>query len=279
MISKKSSVGVVCVIVCLVMSLRSADCAAYRFVDIGDPYPPFCAQQFHGKQECSSSYENTILVLSFFTLDQTRSQKVLLDLQDLSIKYANVSFVGILSGEADLQALDEFLETHKIEISILLDPDRKIYGDFGVFMYPSTGIFSQDKRLKYYLPARRINFKTHVDGYIRFLREDISEGELEKIIHPVADTTDPNYKKAENYYNFARVLFEQGKFDQAKKLLESSINASELYAPSYALYGSIHIEEKEYQLGLDKFEAALSIDSELEEAKIGKQICLDNLKE
>ena len=154
-----------CVIVCIVMTVGSADCAAYRFINIGDLYPPFCAQQFHRKQECSSSYENKILVLSFFTLPQTKSQKVLLDLQDLSIKYANVSFVGILSGEADLQALDEFLETNKIEIPILLDPDRKIYGDFGVFMYPSTGIFSQDKRLKYYLPARRINFKTHVDGY------------------------------------------------------------------------------------------------------------------
>ena len=39
----------------------------------------------------------------------------------------------------------------------------------------------------------------------------------------------------------------------------------------------IYLEEKEYQLGLDKFEAALDIDPDLEEAKTGKQICLENL--
>jgi len=267
------------VVLFVLMDVGLADCMAYRFVDIGDPYPPFCAQQFHGDQVCSDSYENKILIISFFTLNQMNSQKVLIDLQDIYNEYRekNVSIVGILSGEADLQALDEFLKTNKLNVPILLDPDRQIYGDFGVFLYPATGIFARDKTLKYYLPARRINFKKHVDGYIRFLLEEISESDLEKIIHPSVDKTDPNYKKAENYYNFARIYFDKGKFEKAKELLESSIKTHDKYALAYSLYGYIYIQEKEYQLGLEQFELALTIDPDLKEAKTGKQTCLDNL--
>ena len=100
-------------IFCILMSAGSADCMAYRSVDIGDPYPPFCARQFNGEQVCSSSYENSIVIISFFTLHQMNSQKVLLDLQDMSKEYGgkNVSILGILSGEADPQTLDEFLTT------------------------------------------------------------------------------------------------------------------------------------------------------------------------
>lgn len=267
------------VIVFVLLSAASADCKAFRFVDVGDPYPQFCAQQFHADQVCSSSYEKKIAVISFFKLNQSNSQKVLIDLQELHTKHGgkNVSIVGILSGEAESQALDEFLKTNKITFPILLDQNRQVYGAFGVFVYPATGIFGGDKILKYYLPARRMNFKKHVDGYTRFLLKEISESELEKIIHPPVDKTDPKHKKAENYYNFAKVYFKQGKFEKARELLDSAIEAYDKHAPSYSLYGHIYIQEKEYQLGLEKFENALSIDPELEEAKTGKQICLDNL--
>jgi len=270
-----------CALAIFIASASSADCAAYRFVDIGDPYPAFCAQQFQGDRVCSEKYEDTILVLTFFTLQQTSSEKVMNDLQEVAVRYQgkDLSVIGILSGEADLQGLDEFVRAHTLTFPILLDPDRRVYGDFGVFLYPATGIFARDKSLRYYLPARRINFDKHVDGYVRFLLEEISDSELEAILHPPQDTTDPNYKKAENYHNFARVYYKKGKLDKVKELLELSIQAYKNYALAYSLYGYVYIQEEAYEQGLEQFELALEIEPELQEALEGRQICLHNMSQ
>jgi peroxiredoxin len=265
----------------LIIGVSSAECDAYRFVEVGAPYPPFCAQQFKGKRICSNRFDdNKVVIICFFTLGQVRSQKALIDLQDIYAKYVekSVSVVGIVSGKADLQTLGKFLEVNGITFPILLDPERQIYGDFGVFVYPSTGIFAQNGKLQYYLPARRVNFKRRVEGYTRFLLGEISEGELDEIIRPPTDRVDPGYKKAENYYNFAKIYFKQGKLGKAKRLLDLSIESYDRYALSYSLYGQIHLREKAYRLGLEKFELALAIDPDLQEALTGRQLCLENLK-
>lgn len=263
----------------LFVSVSSADSNAYRFVNVGDPYPPFCAEQFRGIRVCSDSYDNRIVVISFFSLNQTASQKVLRDLQEVYVKLTgkNVSVLGILSEDADPQMIEAFLTENKITFPILLDKDRQIYGSFGVFVYPSTGIFSEDKKLRYYLPSEKVNYKECIERYVRFLLKEISESELEAIIHPAADYTASNVKQAENYYNFAKIYFDRGKFDKATKLLDSALAANSHYALAYSLYGYLHIQRQEYQLGLEKFKFALGIDPNLEEAQKGMQICLDNL--
>ncbi len=267
------------IVLFLLASTNSADCAAYRFVDIGEPYPAFCAQQFQGEQICSEQYENTVLVVTFFTLPQSNSEKALRDLQEIALRHQGkkLAVVGILSGEADLHALDEFIRAQALTIPILLDPDRRVYGDFGVFLYPATGIFDRNGILRYYLPAYRINFNKHMDGYVRFLLGEIAQNELETILHPPVDTTAPNVKKAESYCNFAKIYFKKGDLKKVKELLELSFQASDTYAPAHALYGHVYIQEQEYRLGLEQFEMALELDPDLQEALEGRQFCLDNV--
>lgn len=263
----------------IAINASSADCLAYRFVDIGDSYPSFCAKQRNGNRICSSVYDNTIMVISFFRLHQNHSQKMLRDLEKINLAFTNknVTVLGIVSGEIDLQELDKLIRINNVTFPILLDPDRKIYGSFGVFVYPSTGVFSKDNRLQYYLPGRSVNAYKHLEGYIRFLLGEISSYDLDKMINPQVDKVSEEYKKSENYYNFARIYFKKGKLEKAKELLDLSISHYNKYALSYSLYGYIHIQEKQYQLGLEKFQLALRIDPDLQEAKAGKQICVDKL--
>ncbi|RMF88111.1 MAG: tetratricopeptide repeat protein [Nitrospinota bacterium] len=253
---------------------------AYRFVDIGDPYPAFCAQQLGGGELCSDRYADQIVIITFVKPDQRYSQETLIDLQSIQQRYAQkqVAVLAIVSGTVDKAALTRFVKEQGISFPLVLDPDRKIYGQFGVFVYPSTGIFGPDTRLKYYLPARRINFRQHVEGYVRFLRGEISAEELEQIIHPVVAKTDARYKKAEEYYNFARIYFRQGKLDQARRILDLALKSSAEYAPAYSLYGYIYLQKGAYQQALEKFELALSIDPQLAEAQAGRERCLEKLQ-
>ncbi|MCK5516071.1 MAG: redoxin domain-containing protein [Desulfobulbaceae bacterium] len=270
---------IIVIIVTLLAGGASAEVMALRNVDIGDPSPPFCAKQLGGSEICSSKYKDTILVASFIRLDQKKSEKIMLNLQDLHTRYGagGVSFIGIFSGDVDRQEVVAFVDKTRITFPLLLDEERDIYGGYGVIAYPTTVVFGRDGKMEYLFGSNTINIRKRVEGCIRFLLDEIEEGELEKIMHPVVEKISPERAKAERYYNFAKNYFGRRQFSKAKKMLESSLERYSEHALSYSLYGYILIEEENYTSCLEQFELALKLDPGLEEAKTGKQVCLDNL--
>ena len=100
------------IIFTLIAGAVSAEVKALRNIDIGDPYPPFCAQQLNGAEICSSKYKNTILVVAFVKIVQKQFQKIMVNLQELHTQYnaKNVSIICIVSGEIDLQRLIVFTD-------------------------------------------------------------------------------------------------------------------------------------------------------------------------
>lgn len=268
------------IVIILIAGGVSAEVMALRNLNIGEPYPSFCAQQHNGAQICSSKYKDKILVVSFVKMGQKNSLKVMLNMQELHTQYSikNVSIISIVSDEVDLQELLAFMDKNKITYPLFLDRDRQVYSSFGVVAYPTITIFDQDRNLQYLFGSNTLNIKKRTEGCIRFLLEEIEASELEKIMHPVVEKIDPERARVERHYNFAKKSFANQQFATAKKIVESSLKNFPEHALSYSLYGYILIQEEEYQLGLKQFEHALELDPDLEEAKAGKQICLDNVK-
>jgi peroxiredoxin len=264
------------IVLILMAGGAAAEVMALSRLDTGDPYPPFCAQQFNGKEVCSSTYKDDILVVSFVKTEGKKSLKVMLNLQDLHSRYStkNVSVIGILSGEVDLQKLMAFTTENTITFPLFLDGKRQIYGSFGVFVYPTIAVFDRDRKLQYEFGSNTINTKKRVEGGIRFLLGEIGADELEKIMHPVVEKIDPELAKIERQYNFAKISFSRNHFSTAKKIIESSLKNHPEHALSYSLYGYILIQEKNCKSGLKQFERALELDPDLEEAQKGKQVCV-----
>ncbi len=52
------------IVLSLIAGGVSAEVMALRNLDIGGPYPSFCAQQHNGAQLCSSNYKDKILVVA-----------------------------------------------------------------------------------------------------------------------------------------------------------------------------------------------------------------------
>lgn len=267
------------IIFTLIAGAVSAEVKALRNIDIGDPYPPFCAQQLNGAQICSSKYKNTILVVAFVKIVQKQFQKIMVNLQELHTQYnaKNVSIICIVSGEIDLQRLIVFTDENKITFPLFLDRNREIYGSFGVFVYPTITVFDQDRKMQYLFGSNTINSKSRIEGAIRFLLAEIGTSELEKIMHPVVEEIDHELAELERNYNFAKSSFAKQQFSIARKIVESSLKNYPDHALSYSLYGYILIQEEDYKLGLKQFELALELNPDLEEAKVGKQTCLNNI--
>ncbi len=257
----------------------STDAMALIHLNIGDPYPQFCGKQLDGKKTCSSEFKDSIVIISFVRLGQSQSQKVMLTLQDLYTKFTGkrVSIFGIVSGDVDLQELIAFRKKNMLTFPIFLDGKREIYSKFGVFVYPSTLVIGQDKKLHYVYNSAMINFKQRLDGSTRYLLKEITEEQFDEILHPVIEKVDQKLARMQRYYNGAKKSFTNQQFSKATKLVTISLKKYPDHVLSLSLYGHILIREREYKLALEQFEKALKLDADLEEAKTGKQICLDKL--
>lgn len=268
------------IIITLIAGGASAEVMALRNIDIGDLYPSFCVQQLDKSQICSSRYKNNILITSFVRINQKQSLKILLTLQDLHALYStkDVSIICILSGDVDQQELMAFVDKNKITLPLFFDKNREVYGSFGVVAYPTITVSGQDGRLSYLFGSNTINIRKRLEGCIRFLLQEIEASEFEEILHPVVKKIDPEHARAERYYNFAKNSFASQHFSRAKKIVESSLENYPEHALFHSLYGYILIQEEDYKLALTQFELALKFNTDLKEAKTGKQICLDNLK-
>lgn len=264
----------------LLAGVASADVMALRNLNVGDMYPQFCGSNVDGKKICSNDFGDNVLVLSFLKIEQARSKKAMLSLQEVFDKFngKKVTVLGIISGEINKGELSAYKKENKLTFPIILDTDRSIYGLFGVFVYPSTIISGQDKTLQYMFNSNLFNYTKRLNGTVSYLLKEINEDEFDEILHPVYKKIDQEVERRQRYYNGAYKHYTKKNFGKAEKLVKISLMKYPDHAQSHSLYGYLYIREKDYKSALKHFEKALEVNPDLEEAKIGKQICLDNFQ-
>ena len=72
----------------------------------------------------------------------------------------------------------------------------------------------------------------------------------------------PNLPTAEHYYDEGSELYEQERYAESVGQFSEAIAIDEGYALAYGGRGMAYIELDEYQLALDDFEQAISLDPE-----------------
>lgn len=251
---------------------------SFSNIEKGGKLPAFCVQQLDGSQFCSAKLKGRIAVVTFFRIDQKLSLRQMGVLQKLHLQYRDkgVSFVGIVSGKVDRLALAGFQKKNGISFPLLIDGSREVYGQFGVFAAPSTGLFAKDGTLQYFTASNWISFNSAIEAHIRMLLKEITRAELDRALNAPPVTGNGGKSHADTQYNLARILFERNDLEKAKKTLVSSLANSPNHAPSHLLSGKIALLEKDYKVALLHFEQALKLDPTLEEAKKGRQTCLEN---
>lgn len=270
---------ILCIFLVLFCQGSLADELSFANIGKGGRLPAFCAQRLDGSRFCSAKLKGRLAVITFFRIDQKLSSRQMGVLQKLYTQYSDkgVSFVGIVSGEIDRQAIDAFQKENGIGFPLLLDSSREVYTLFGVFATPSTGIFSRDGALQYFTASNWVNFDNSVEAHIRLQLKEISRADLDHALDSPPVTSEAAKSHAGTRYNLARILFEQNEIEKAQKTLESSLAIFPNHAPSHLLSGKIALHRKDYKAALLHFEQALTLDPTLDEAQKGKQTCLDNL--
>jgi tetratricopeptide (TPR) repeat protein len=245
---------------------------AFRNVGDGQPAKPFTLKDTSGKDTSLSEASGKVVVLLFFKPDQKNSQEALSDLQKLHDKYApkGVSFIAVMSEPGGEAALPELLTKLKITYPVLIDMNRKVYGDWGVFLYPTTGVIDKSGNLSAQFPSYNWKYADSVEGQVRFALGEINKEQLENILNPkaVAQAT-PERKKAERHMLLAEKMVERKLMDKAGAELAEAVQADPTYAEARVKYGFLLLKTGDAQKAKENFAKAIEINPKAEDAATG----------
>jgi peroxiredoxin len=142
--------------------------------------PAFRLKESGGRTFSSGeSLPGRIVLLAIWRLDQPQSIQILEDLVRLrkELPSESIAIVSIISGDVDRAAVARLKEELEIEFPVLFDPDRSLYGEFGVIVSPSSWFADADGRIHFDYPGYRRDFPLVARTDIAFLRKEISEKE------------------------------------------------------------------------------------------------------
>ena len=241
-------------------------------VALGGNAPDFSLKTAEGKTISLGEYKNKVVVLIYWRTDQERSLLALKDGQHIFNTYRNkgVQVLGLTAESEHLEAIKKVYVDYEIEFPILLDPDRQVYGDYGIRVYPSTVIIDKKGKIAYDVPGHVVTYKDAVEGYIRYILGEIGDAELQEIVSPhKKEEKDKSLLEAERRYNLALKFTEARLIDQAIDAVKKSIDANKDMVKSHILLGFLLLEEKEADEAIVEFRRALELEPRSHDAQTG----------
>ena len=245
---------------------------AFRNVGDGQPAKGFTLKDTAGKDTSLSEASGKVVVLLFFKPDQKNSQEALADLQKIHGKYAakGVSVIAVMSEPGGETAVPELISRLKLTYPVLLDTARKAYGDWGVFLYPTTGVIDKSGNLSAQFPSYNWKYADSVEGQVRYALGEINKDQLEAILNPkaVAQAT-PERKKAERHMMLAEKMVERKLMDKAALEYAQAVEADPSFAEAHVKYGFLLLKSGDAAKAKENFAKALELNPKAEDAPTG----------
>jgi peroxiredoxin len=259
------------IIIFSVMSLLNLPVVHAITVKAGDAAPDFTLTSLQDKTVTLSNYRGSIVVLLYLSSEQARSQDAMKDIQSLYEHYRRkgIQVLGVTADAGEKESILKMIRKYNLDFPVLVDSERNVYGTYGIRVYPSTVIIDREGKVAYGIPGHSLSYKVKMDGRLRFLLGEISEEELETVMHPQRVVKDEALLKAERRYNLAMTFTRSRLNDQALMMARQSIMAKPDFAKSHILLGFLLLEEREADEAYDAFRKALDITPDSKDAMTG----------
>jgi hypothetical protein len=137
--------------------------AGFRQIRTGDRVPSFSLKQPDGKDwqyPLPAADSAEALIIAFWRPDQDRSASLLKDLARIASDEpsSKVRIVAVCSGPQCPGAAKIDVEGKTSPLPVLLDPDRSVYGAFGIVVTPSVGFIDSAGILRFDYAGYRRDF-------------------------------------------------------------------------------------------------------------------------
>ena len=246
--------------------------SAFRNLKEGAPAIPFTLKDSEGKEFEFKPASGKITVLSFVKLAQDRSRDQIRDLVYLQkeLEAKGVDFLIVSAYTDTPDDAKKIAGELNARFPILLDRDQKVYGDYGLFILPSTGIIGKDGKFVFEHSSHGRDFKDVVGGKVRVLVGLLTEEEYRKRITPVESVSKSKEEsEADRQVALGRTLFKRGMPDKAAEKFMKALELDPKNLSGRISYGESLVAMKKYDEALLQFQKAKELSPASKEAQLG----------
>jgi tetratricopeptide (TPR) repeat protein len=218
-----------------------------------------------------SDFAGKIVVIIYWRTGQDRSTMAIKDVQDILLRYKDkeLQVLGLIADDENQEAVQQILIDNAIDFPVLIDPDRQVYGAYGIRVSPMTVIIDKGGKLAYDLPGHSLTYKSVLEGHVRYVLGEIDEKEMQEMVSPHNLRIEESVLQAHRQYELAMKFAEIRFFDQSMEAANKSIEAERNFAPSHTLLGFLYLEGNEINKAYKEFDIALELDPGSNDAKTG----------
>jgi len=231
---------------------------AFRAVSVGSAAPPVAVKDLGGK-EIRLVFGQRPVVLLFWRTNQNFSLEALKDLEQVSRELSSkgVEVFAIAEGGIPAAAVEGAVKGLHLSYPVYLDPQRKIEEEYGVIVFPSTGIVGPDGRLKFYLPSRNSNYREIILGRLKVELGLLGEKEFAQQMKKIGEELGGEGIRADEHLKVGLRLVREGKSKEAlPELKQAAILVPDLIDARLAL-GYAYLDSGETETAQREFEWVL----------------------
>ena len=247
-------------------------CAAFRNLEEGKPVPDFTLKDTKGMDHTLSAEKGRVVALIFVKVDQDRSIKAMNDLTRVhGILKDNGFTVWAVTSQTDDKAALEALAT-KLDLGypILMDEGDKLYGQYGLFTFPATGLIDQQGNFTYEYGSYSGDYQQTITDRAKLLLGLISQEDFAKSSEKKEIVERPKEEiEAERSLQMAKVLLQRGFGTKAIPKLEEALKLNPNLLEARILAGEVYLKDEKYPEARLQFEKALETDPKSTDARIG----------
>ena len=258
--------------VALFLNTEAHGALAFRNISEGQPAPPFMLKDQDGADVSLGGFLGKVVVVMFFKPDQENSVLAVRDLVKVNQRLApkGVIIIGVVSETEQANKLKAIIDEEKVNFPVLMDEGRKVYGSWGLFLYPTTGIIDKEGKLALQVPSHNRKFQETVEGECRLLLGEISKEHLEELLNPKeAAKETPEQQKAERHMMLARRLVDRKLYDKAADELKQAIEADPNLLQARLDYGFVLLGKGDSAGAAASFQKASELDPRSADARTG----------
>ncbi|HQU12800.1 MAG TPA: tetratricopeptide repeat protein [Thermodesulfobacteriota bacterium] len=256
----------------LFLSTVPGGAAAFRNMKEGSPALPFTLKDFDGKDVEFRPGSGKVTILSFVKLSQDRSIDELKDLVALhkELSGKGIDILAVASyGDTPAEAKKAVSELG-IAFPILHDKDQKVYGDYGLFILPATGVIGKDGKFAFEHSSHGPDFRDVVGGKAKVLARLMTAEEYTKLVTPVESVKKSREEgEASRLISLGRTLLKRGMPDKAAERFARAVELDPKNAAARIAYGESLVASKKYDEALAQFTKAKEIAPDNKDAGLG----------
>jgi peroxiredoxin len=245
---------------------------AFRNVEEGQSAPDFSLKDDKGQDYTLSKLAGKVVVVSFVKPDQQNSVLALRDLQKIypALSAKGVVFIAIVSEADQKDKIAGVASQEKLTFPIAYDEGRKVYGAWGAFLYPTTGIVGKDGKLTAQVPSHDWKYQDAVEGNVQLALGEITKEQLEARLNPKEnEKVDPAKAKAERHMMLADQLIARKMTDKACAELAQAVEAAPGLTSAHIKYGYALLGKGDAAKAAEQFQTAVQQEPRSNDAKTG----------